>query len=245
METNLNYTAVILAAGQGKRLRPLTENIPKCLIEINGLPIIHRQVGTLNDCGIKSFVIVTGFLEEKIKSYLFSTFPHLDFQFISNSRYAETNTLYSLALGLNTAKNDRHILQLNGDVVFDKGLIERLISEDEGKSFAATEFKLCGEEEVKVVLADDGSVISINKNVSPSRAVGEAVGINKFTPTFAASLASILKRLMHTYQNEYFEYALERAVDSGLKLYSIDIKPARAIEIDFPEDLERARKEFV
>ena len=85
-----NFNALILAAGQGKRLRPLTENTPKCMLEIFGKPIIYFQIKSLLRNNIKNITIVTGFNEDKIINYLNSNFPEANFTFVKNKKYEET-----------------------------------------------------------------------------------------------------------------------------------------------------------
>ncbi len=65
----MRATTIILAAGQGNRLKPLTENTPKCLLKVGGLPILHRQIESLQKHGIKDIIIVVGFMSEMVKNF--------------------------------------------------------------------------------------------------------------------------------------------------------------------------------
>ena len=237
--------SIILAAGQGKRLLPRTLDTPKCLVNVGGLPILCRQLSALEKNGLEQITIVTGFMAYVVERYATSNFPNLHFTFIRNPRFSETNTLYSLALAAETVPAGAGVLQLNGDVVFDPAIIARLLDTDPDASYAAVHYKPCGTEEIKAVCASDNSIALLNKSVAANKAVGEAVGINKFSPKFWQALARHLERLKEPRADEYFEYALERAIAQGEKIYPFDIGTSRVIEIDFPRDLEEAERSFL
>ena len=235
--------AVILAAGRGKRLGNLTLDNPKCLVLVQGLSILYYQLSAIRKAGISDVVMVTGFLDKKIEKYALENFPELRFKFVHNA-LDTSNTLYSLALAAEVIGGDMEVLQLNGDVIFDQSIIEALFSADRLRSYVSLEKKICGEEEIKIVLASSGAAAFLNKNVAPEEAIGEAIGINKFSPKFWAALSNNLKLLKDKYFNEYFEYAIEWTIAEGHQIYPLDIGDRYAIEIDFPEDLERVEKLF-
>ena len=237
-------TAIILAAGQGTRLGELGKDIPKCLLEVGGRPILNRQLSALRQTGIRDVVIVIGFQGEKIKEYASRHFPGFNFVFIKNRRFASTNTLYSLALASRALAQETSVLQLNGDVVFDAGILRLLLETDMLKSHAATIVGECGEEEIKLAVDRNGTITALNKKVSPAEAVGEAVGINKFSLRFWKRLSEALSLLKEDFANEYFEYAIERIIADGEEFFSLDIGKLSAIDIDFPRDLELVRREF-
>lgn len=237
-------TAIILAAGQGRRLLPLTINMPKNLLVVGGLPIFHRQLFALEENGVTDIVIVVGFMKDKIRKYAISNFPSLSLTFVENRYHDSTNTLYSLALATGVAAPDRTVIQLNGDVVFDPEILEKLLKTENNKSYAAVNYKPCGEEEIKVITAEDGSILALNKQIPSDQALGEAVGINKFSPHFWGVLRKNLQHLKNILPNEYFEYALEKVIAEGEKIFPLNVNEYMAIEIDFQEDLEKVNKEF-
>lgn len=237
-------TAIILAAGRGMRLDSLTVETPKCLLQVGGLPILHRQLSALEQSGIKDVVFVTGFMEEKIRRYVARHFPQIESVFVSNTHFASTNTLYSLALATPNIAEGAETLLLNGDVVFDRKIIRRLIDSDPTKSYIAANRNKCGEEEIKIKLAKDGTVARLSKGIDPLGALGEAIGINKFAPAFWKKLTNNLLELKNDFSHEYFEYAIEKTIRTGGMIYPLDIMELKAIEVDFPEDLERARALF-
>jgi len=238
------FSAIILAAGRGRRLKELGKETPKCLLEVGGWPILHHQLSALKQTGIRTMAIVVGFKEEKIKEYASRHFPGFNFVFIRNLMFASTNTLYSLALASQALAQETSVLQLNGDVIFDEGILKRLVETDPLKSYAATVLGECGKEEVKFAVDRKRAIAALNKKINPAEALGEAIGINKFSPRFWKRLSKNLSLLKEDFANEYFEYAIERTAAEGEKLFPFDIEKLNAIEIDLPKDLELARKEF-
>jgi choline kinase len=96
--------AIILNAGEGKRLRPLTLETPKCLLAVGDNTILENQLSKLIDCGITDVVMVLGYKPEKIMEFSKCKFPNLNFRFIFNEDYAKTNTVYSLKLAMKEVK---------------------------------------------------------------------------------------------------------------------------------------------
>lgn len=237
--------AIILAAGRGMRLRPLTDTLPKCLIPVGEFPILYHQVKSLQSHGITRIVLVLGFMAEEIKQYVEKTFPDLKIQFVYNRQFEVTGTLYSLALAAETIAPGVEVFQLNGDVVFDPRVIGLLLNVERDQSYVAAQMGRCAEEEIKIELADNGSVMWLNKKIPPARAIGEAFGFSKFSPEFFLELKKSLHALKDDYPMEYFEYAIEHVINNGTKIYPLDIKELKAVEVDFLDDLKRAQNEVL
>ena len=100
IEQKTKIKAIILAAGVGSRIKPLTDNCPKCLLKVGRETILNRMVTNIQKNGIHEVVFVLGYLEEKIKNYVKTQFPDLIIHFVRNARYAETNTGFSLMLAM-------------------------------------------------------------------------------------------------------------------------------------------------
>ena len=116
--------ALILAAGVSRRLYPQTYNTPKCLLEVGGKPIINYQLEALSELGINDITMIVGYHREMLVESVEKNFPELNFKFIVNHHYFETNTAYSVYLGKAALSND-HIL-MNADVVYPKELLSKL-----------------------------------------------------------------------------------------------------------------------
>jgi len=119
-------SAVILAAGSGTRLKPLTDHSPKCLTEINSIPILINALENLDNLGIKNCTVVAGYFSEKIFKAIGSSFRNVQVSYILNEHYASTNDMYSLWLARHLL--ERGVLLLEGDIFFRYKTIERAFS---------------------------------------------------------------------------------------------------------------------
>ncbi len=117
--------ALILNSGVGRRMKPITDEMPKCLVELNGSTILGHQVENLLKAGVDEIIITTGPFDEKIKSYMSENFPHVKVKYVKNSNYENTNYIYSLWLTKNHIDDD--IILLHGDTVFEEELLDRLL----------------------------------------------------------------------------------------------------------------------
>jgi len=126
--------AIILAAGKGNRLRPFTDTQPKCLVPVNGVPILINTLACLANVGIKQTVIVVGHLREKIYERIGASFQGMEITYVESERYVTTNNIYSLWLAREHL--GENVLLLEADVFFDQELLERLLR-DKGENQAA------------------------------------------------------------------------------------------------------------
>jgi len=234
--------AVILAAGVAARLRPLTDHVPKCLLEVGTKTILGRTLECLRANDLSEFVIVTGYRENQIRDFVAAHFPDLSVTFLSNEHFTTTNNIYSLWL---TRKNilDHDMLLLDSDIVFDKRIIGLLLTSGHENCLAITSDKILGHEEIKVRVDDKGAIVEIGKDVSPADALGESIGIEKFGRVFLRRLFEVLDRkmLVEKSVNQFYEAAFQEVIDGGEKVYAVDVGDLLCIEIDTPDDLESAR----
>ena len=229
--------AVILNAGEGKRLRPLTTLKPKCLLKLNGVTILEHQLVNLMKCGIRNVIIVVGYLASQIFEEIKNKEFDLEIEFIHNQIYHKTNTVYSLWLTRERVKDD--FVYLNGDVVFDKEVLRRLLKSHYDTSIAM-ERKQVNEEEVKVQLASN-LVTAIGKDMELSKAYGEFIGIAKFSKRFNQLFIDKLGEVVKEGEvNEFFEVALDRTLKS-YDVYAIDVSDLPCIEVDTYEDFNTAK----
>jgi choline kinase len=171
--------AVILAAGIASRLRPLTDSTPKCLLRVKGKPILGMMIENLTSSGIDHFVLVTGYLEDQIQRFIKENYPSVKVTCISNEVFASTNNIYSLWLAKNAVQS-KDFLLLDGDIVFDKGIIDLMLHGRHHSALALRTHGHVGEEDVKVMTDKNGFVQEINKTMNPAEAAGESIGIELF-----------------------------------------------------------------
>jgi choline kinase len=230
----MSKQVVILAAGMGTRLaRPL----PKPLTELrDGRSIMKQQIDNLKFAFGETYrvMIVVGFKLEAI----IERFPEATF--VYNEFFDQTNTSKSLLKALR-ASGDGGVLWLNGDVVFDPEILNRvtpLIEADQ--SFVVVNTSKVSDEEVKYTLDGEGFIDQLSKQVSP--ALGEAVGINFIA---GSDKQALIVRLDEVGDQDYFERGIELGIErDSLKFKAVDISDLYAVEVDFAEDLERANELF-
>ena len=124
----MNRKAIILVAGMGTRLKPLTLQNHKCLTEVNGVPILENALHNLSAEGVSQVVLVVGYLKEQIKNRIGNNFANMSVIYAENDIYDRTNTAYSLKKGLDVLEDYDELLLLEGDVFFHKAVLEDLIS---------------------------------------------------------------------------------------------------------------------
>ena len=168
--------AVILAAGMARRLRPLTDTMPKCLLKIGNKSLLQRSVDALISCGINEFVVVTGYRSRMITDFLKDNYPDKIFHFVDNADYDTTNNIYSLWLAMPYVKG-RDFLLLDSDILYDFNLLDKVM-EEECSALCVNRHEL-GEEEMKVVVDGNNVITEISKTCCPQAAMGESVGVEK------------------------------------------------------------------
>ena len=178
------------------------------------------------------FGVVVGFKLEMIIE------AHPTASFVYNEVYDQTNTSKSLLKALR-ASQESGVLWLNGDVVFDAKVLERIADRIKSeKSFVCVNTSTTAEEEVKYTVDEKGFIKELSKTVQ--NALGEAVGINFIS---ASEKADLIKQLEACADQDYFERGLELAIGKdGIKLEPVDISDLFAVEVDFQADLDRANE---
>jgi histidinol-phosphate/aromatic aminotransferase/cobyric acid decarboxylase-like protein/choline kinase len=119
--------AIILAAGYGHRMRPLTDQLHKTLLQVNGREIIWRLVASLSQRGVSDMVVVTGYRAEELSNFLLGAFPEVEFTFVHNDRFLETNNIYSLALAFEAVTVDQDVLLIECDLVIEDAILDRIM----------------------------------------------------------------------------------------------------------------------
>ncbi|MEP6802705.1 MAG: phosphocholine cytidylyltransferase family protein [Acidobacteriota bacterium] len=235
--------AVLLAAGSAQRLRPLTDALPKCLLEVGGRSIVSRAVSTLAAQGITRITVVDGFEGERLRAALTAEFPPAWFDFRRNAEYAATNNAWSLRIALQDF--DEPILLLDADVLFDPAVVRLLLDAPHANRMAVRTRGELGEEEMKVTLDGEGRVEDIGKDLS-GVAAGESVGLAVFSAAFVRRLGPVLERRLVAERrvNEWYESAFLELIRAGEPVVGVDVGDLRVIEVDTAEDLAEARRLF-
>jgi len=236
--------AIILAAGLSKRLRPITDYAPKCLLKVGGKTLLEMTINNIIKNGINEFVMVTGYREDMIKGFISKNFPDLNIAYITNSDYENNNNSYSLWMTKDYI-NGPSIL-LDSDILFDYRIISKLLESPHSDCLAVNTNHSLGEEEIKVIIDSANKIQHIGKDLNPAKSYGESIGIEKFSPDFFKELGEVLERkiVRENNVNEFYEASFQELYDKGNTMYAVDVSEYKSLEIDFPEDLIRAEEEI-
>lgn len=232
--------AVLLVAGQGSRLLPLTTDRPKCLVEVEGKTILARALAPLLEVGVREIVAVTGYLAEAVEKALEGERARgLKVTFVPNPAFERTQTGVSLALTAE-AVGHRPFFKLDGDVLYRREVLERL-AESPGELRAAVDGKAdLADEEMKVE-ADGDRIKAFGKQLVPDRCAGESLGIELVTAEAARKLFPALVAAKDAGDNHlYYEDVYQRLLDDGMDARLVDVTDLAWTEIDTKEDLARA-----
>lgn len=235
--------AIILAAGMASRLRPLTNNTPKCLLKIGERSLLQRSIDALINNGIKEIVIVTGYLHKQIEDFVKQQYSNINISFIHNEVYDSTNNIYSLWLARPKADGEE-ILLLDSDLLYDPEIITRILSTNAENVLTLIRHDL-GEEEMKVV-TDSSVIIEISKTCSPSDAIGESLGIEKMGKPYTSALYKELEPMMNQehLENVFYEKAFERLIPKGHTFKILDVTDLFSCELDTVEDFQNAKEKI-
>ena len=236
--------AVILAAGLSKRLRPLTDTTPKCLLDVNGKNFLQRTLDNLLACGIYDFIMVLGYRKDMIEKFVRENYPEIKITFLYNDNYSENNNSYSLWMTKDIAGDE--ILLLDSDILFEKEIVSEVLSSAHGTCLALKKDVL-DDEQIKVIADETGKVTEISKEAPIDKAIGESIGIEKISGKFLKDVFDILDRKILTEKNvnEFYEKTFEEVIsknDAEKCMYCVDISQYFCMEIDTIEDYESAKK---
>ena len=184
--------SIILAAGVSKRLRPLTDTTPKCLLKIGHENLLERTIENVLSNNVNDFIFVTGYKEEMIKDFVNNRFPGINKTFITNPDYEINNNSYSLWMTKEFVKGN--ILLLDSDILFDEKIITLLLTSGHENCLAVNFTDNLDEEQIKVILDKENRVVEIGKEISIEKSAGESIGIEKFSGYFMKELFAILDR---------------------------------------------------
>ena len=237
---------VILAAGMAKRLRPLTDTKPKCLLEVGGRTLLERTVRAMQQAGISEFVVVTGYRADQIKSFLeqLESLDNLEnptFHFLHNADYEHNNNIYSLWMAGEYVRGKEFLL-MDSDILCDPAAVARIAHEPE--SALALNRHECGEEEIKVIVDADGHITEISKVCSIQDAIGESVGIEKMTADYSTALYKELDQMIvkEGLIDVFYERCFEMLIPQGHTFKVVDTTDYFSYELDTPEDFQRAQE---
>ena len=228
------FKGLILAAGQGLRLGNAAEGVPKCLLEIGRRCLAEHQLAALADADIGPTAIVVGYGADEVRDKL-----GIRAEYITNTRWDRTNSLYSLWMA--RAWLTGPVVILNSDVLFSPEVLERLL-DTEGDAVVIDSSSGRGREQMKVEVVQ-GRLKDMRKDLPADRICGENVGILKLTRDTVQELLEEATRLIESGHEKSWLGSAVRLLATRKPISVVDVAGLPWVEIDFPTDLVRARKE--
>jgi len=240
--------ALILAAGMGTRLAPLTDDRPKSLDEVAGEPILYHQLSMLDRVGVDECVVAIGYRGDMIIDRFGSRFRSINLHYVDNPRYAETNNIYSLNL-MSPFIDDDCVL-IEGDVLCEEGIMADLIS-SKSNDVAVLDY-VSGNPDGTVVVANHRRVTKILLKESQAKGMDykhllKTVNIYKFSrKTLTAHLfPGMQQQIDNGGSNIFYESVLADLVESqAIQLTPQVVLGRQWIEVDNPQDLAKAQQAF-
>ncbi len=232
-------TAVILVAGLGARLRPLTDDRPKALMDLGGETILNRALRLLIAAGVRDVVLATGYREDQIKKAVSAVDARITF--VKNEHYDTTQN--SISLGLCAPwLTEKSFFKLDGDVVFQPRVLERLADSNAQLSVAVDTGRALDEEAMKVRVAD-GRITAFGKGIPCASAFAETIGIERLDAGAGRRVLSAIDAASQGGdRGRYYEDFYSDLIAAGqLSAAPVDVSDLPWSEVDTFEDLERAR----
>ena len=240
--------ALILAAGFGRRLQPITNTIPKSMVEVNGTPLLVNALNNLTAIGIRDIGIVVGHMADYIREHIGNKWNGAKVRYFENARYLETNNVVSLYHAIEFCDDD--MLMLECDIYYHKEMLERLIA---------------GEGECSILVSPfnpdtmDGSVIRVDGDKALELILGKwqgadfdysstrkTVNMYRFTKGFAAKYMPLIKWYVENLgENSYYEKVLGSLMylrECDMRI--VEVPEEMWCEVDDADDLARARARF-
>ena len=237
--------ALILAAGQGTRLRPETDSTPKCLVDVGGTTILAHQLRSCETAGIKEVVVISGYewqqVDDEIAKLDSADRKSMKVRSLYNPFFDVSNNLVTLWVARHEMR-DGFVL-INGDDVFDPAILSKLLATDTHDIVVSIDKKgHYDEDDMKVVIEND-KVVAINKTTASADAHGEAIGITKYTVIGALRLQKELEKMVRAKSGmtDWYTMAIESVARSGFEIGTVNIAGLCWAEVDFPEDLAHVR----
>ena len=241
--------AIILAAGMGRRLGELTNDNTKCMLQVNGVRLIHRILDSIYETGIRKVVLVVGYKAENVKSLIGDEYRGMEIVYVENSVYDKTNNIYSLFLAREYLTADDTIL-LESDLIFESRILTKIIN-DPYPTLALVDKYESWMDGTVVTLDEDNNIVEfLTKDkfkYSDINSYYKTVNIYKFSKEFSAThYVPFLEAYCHALgKNEYYEQVLKVITlldDSPLK--ALPLSGEKWYEIDDIQDLDIASSMF-
>lgn len=238
--------ALILCAGVGKRLGEVNQNLPKCLLSFLGKTLLERHLENLHLLGITDITLVTGYQSFTILDFVQSkTLFSSGVKIVYNPHY-EQGSVVSLLTGMTELQEKDYLILMDADVLYHPDILARLVTSEKENCFLVDRQFEEGTEPVKICIKDE-KMVEFRKLIDPQLQFdtwGESVGFFKFNATMNQNLFKRCQNYLEEgKENQPHEEVLRDLLLEIPEAFSYeDITGLPWLEIDFPEDIERAKK---
>ena len=233
---------IILSAGQGRRLLPLTERVPKCMLTVQGRPLIGWQIDTLARCGIEDITVVVGFGADQLESRLAEFAGPQRIRTLYNPFFAFTDNLVSCWVARVEMQED--FLLLNGDTLFEMAVLERLLAAPQRPVTLAVDCKDHYDDDDMKVIRDGERLVHVGKKLPLDRVDAESIGMMTFRGEGPRLFRETLERALRNPQalKQWYLSLIDELANRGV-VWTQSIQGLGWTEVDCPADLERASRQ--
>ena len=231
--------AIILSAGQGRRLLPLTERAPKCMLPVQGRPLIGRQIDALARCGVDDVTVVVGFGAGLVEAGLVEHYGPRRIRTLYNPFFAITDNLVSCWVA--RAEMESEFLLLNGDTLFAASVLERLLAAPEHPITLAVSCKEQYDDDDMKVIRDGDRLLRVGKKLAREDVNAESIGMMTFRGDGPRHFREAMDQALRTpvALSQWYLSLIDALAKTGV-VYTQEIDAAGWTEVDSAADLERA-----
>ncbi|HEY6048205.1 MAG TPA: phosphocholine cytidylyltransferase family protein [Sphingomicrobium sp.] len=233
--------AIILSAGQGSRLGHMVDDRPKCLVDFGGRSLLDRQLDTLAANGVEQAVVVTGFHDELVEAAIARRSGGPKVSTVFNPFYKVADNTGSLFMAREALSGD--CLVWNGDTLASRELMRRVLANDQPGICVTIDRKDAYDEDDMKVVEEEGRLKAIGKRLPLDSVNAESIGLLAFRGGGAERFRDAIERAMRTSEGTTIWYlrVIHHLAQEG-EVWTLDIAGEEWGEVDFPEDVERARE---
>lgn len=233
--------AVILSAGQGKRLLPLTARAPKCILPINGQSLLEWQLDELVKCGIDQVTVVVGYEAQQVRQLLLQRNGQQQVRTLYNPAYAVTDNLVSCWMARGEMEED--FVLLNGDTLFEAPIMQRLLESPARPVTLVTDHKSNYDDDDMKVSLDGGRLVKIGKDLAAETVDGESIGMLLFRGEGPALFRAAIEETLRDQaaRKKWYLSVIDEMAQS-MPVWTCSVDGFQWCEVDYPADLRQAEE---